>query len=80
MLILALGNVMSVGFEQVFLMQNPRNSHVSEIIATYVYRVGLIDGRFSFAAAVGLFNSVVNFILLITVNRIARKVSSTSLW
>ena len=80
MLILSLGSIMSVGFEQVFLMQNPRNTEVSEIIATYVYRMGLLEGRFSFAAAVGLFNSVVNFIMLITVNMIAKKVSSTSLW
>ncbi|MCL2362212.1 MAG: ABC transporter permease subunit [Defluviitaleaceae bacterium] len=80
MLILSLGSIMSVGFEQVFLMQNPRNTEVSEIIATYVYRMGLMEGRFSFAAAVGLFNSVVNFVLLIIVNFIAKKVSSTSLW
>ena len=80
MLILSLGQVMSVGFEQVFLMQNPRNTAVSEIIATYVYRMGLLEGRWSFAAAVGLFNSGVNFVLLITVNQIAKKFSSTSLW
>ena len=80
MLILALGQIMNVGFEQVFLMQNPRNTEVSDIIATYVYRMGLLEGRFSFATAVGLFNSVVNFILLITVNWAARKASSTSLW
>jgi len=80
MLILSLGSIMSVGFEQVFLMQNPRNTEVSEIIATYVYRMGLMEGRFSFAAAVGLFNSVVNFALLIIVNMVAKKVSSTSLW
>lgn len=80
LLILALGSIMSVGFEQVFLMQNPRNTAVSEIIATYVYSMGLLHGRWSFAAAVGLFNSVVNFIMLIAVNMIAKKVSSTSLW
>ena len=80
MLILSLGSIMSVGFEQVFLMQNPRNTLVSEIIATYVYRMGLLEGRFSFAAAVGLFNSVVNFVLLVTVNWVARRISSTSLW
>jgi putative aldouronate transport system permease protein len=80
MLILSLGSVMSVGFEQVFLMQNDRNTEVSEIIATYVYRMGLLENRFSFAAAVGLFNSVVNFALLIIFNTIAKRVSSTSLW
>jgi len=80
MLILSLGQVMSIGFEQVFLMQNPRNTAVSEIIATYVYRMGLLEGRFSFAAAVGLFNSVVNFVLLVVVNRLARMITSNSLW
>lgn len=80
MLILSLGQVMSIGFEQVFLMQNARNTVVSEIIATYVFRMGLQEGRFSFAAAVGLFNSGVNFVLLITVNQIAKKASETSLW
>ncbi|MCL2378104.1 MAG: ABC transporter permease subunit [Defluviitaleaceae bacterium] len=80
LLILSLGQVMNVGFEQVFLMQNARNTGVSEIIATYVYRMGLMEGRFSFATAVGLFNSVVNFVLLILVNGVAKKVSSTSLW
>jgi len=80
MLILAMGQVMSIGFEQVFLMQNPRNTAVSEIIATYVYRMGLLESRFSFAAAVGLFNSVVNFVLLVIVNWIARRLGNTSLW
>jgi len=80
MLILSLGQIMNIGFEQVFLMQNDRNTLVSEIIATYTYRMGLLEGRWSFAAAVGLFNSVVNFALLITVNQVAKKVSSTSLW
>jgi len=80
LLILSLGGIMSVGFEQVFLMQNARNLETSEIIATYVYRVGLLENRLSFAAAVGLFNSVINFSLLIMVNFAARKLSSTSLW
>jgi putative aldouronate transport system permease protein len=80
MLILAMGQAMSIGFEQVFLMQNPRNTAVSEIIATYVYRMGLLESRFSFAAAVGLFNSVVNFVLLVIVNWIARRLGNTSLW
>ena len=80
MLILSLGSVMSVGFEQVFLMQNARNTEVSEIISTYVYHMGFTGGRFSFGAAVGLFNSVINFTLLVIVNYIARKVSSSSLW
>ena len=80
MLIMNAGNIMSVGFEKVYLMQNSRNTVTSEIISTYVYKVGLLDGRFSFSAAVGLFNTVVNFILLMLVNGFARKVSDTSLW
>jgi len=71
---------MAVGFEKVFLMQNPLNLVASEIIATYVYKVGIQGGEFSFSTAVGLFNSVINLILLVAVNRIAKTVSETSLW
>ncbi|WP_072332999.1 MULTISPECIES: sugar ABC transporter permease [unclassified Paenibacillus] len=80
LLILNMGSLLSVGFEKVYLMQNALNMPASDIIATHVYRKGIIDGQYSYSAAVGLFNSVVNFILLVTVNRIARKVSDTSLW
>ena len=80
LLILNFGRIMTVGFQKAFLMQDSRNIVNSEIIATYVYKVGLIDGRFSFSAAVGLFNNVVNFILLISINQISRRVSETSLW
>jgi putative aldouronate transport system permease protein len=75
-----MGNIMNVGFEKVYLMQNPLNRSSSEIIATYVYKVGLIQGNYSFSTAVSLFNSVVNFCLLAFVNRIARKAGGTSLW
>ncbi len=80
LLILSIGGIMSVGFEKVYLMQNSMNADSSEIIATYVYKVGLLNSNVSFATAVGLFNSVVNLILLVSVNAIARKVSQTSLW
>ena len=80
MLIMSAGNLMSIGFEKAYLMQNDRNSGVSEIIATYVYKVGLIDARYSFSAAVNLFNSVINFIILIVINKISGKLSETSLW
>lgn len=80
MLILNLGSVMGVGFEKIYLMQNPLNQSTSEVISTYVYKVGLIGANFSFSTAVGLFNSVVNLILLFIVNNIARKISETSLW
>ncbi|WP_397376410.1 ABC transporter permease [Paenibacillus vietnamensis] len=80
MLILSLGNIMGVGFEKIYLMQNPLNLSSSEVISTYVYKVGLVGANFSFSSAVGLFNSVVNLILLLIVNFIAKRVSETSLW
>lgn len=80
MLILSLGSIMGVGFEKIFLMQNPLNTSASEVISTYVYKVGLIGANFSFSSAVGLFNSIINLILLVVVNAISRKVSQNSLW
>jgi putative aldouronate transport system permease protein len=79
-LILAVGSIMAVGFEKVFLLQNPLNLGQSEVIATYVYKVGLLNANFSFATAVGLFNSVINLTLLVLVNGIAKRVAGTSLW
>ena len=82
LLILDVGKIMSLGFEKVFLLQNTVNLEASEIIATYVYKVGLAGSipRYSYGAAVGLFNAVINFFLLVSVNQVARRVSSTSLW
>ena len=80
LLILRMGRIMNVGFEKVFLLQNPLNLRTSEVITTYVYKVGLIQADFAFSAAVGLFNSVINMILLLMVNRIARRLGETSLW
>jgi len=80
LLILSVGNIMNVGFEKVFLMQNPLNLGTSEIIATYVYKLGILSAQFSFGTAVGLFNSVVNLILIVSVNQIARGIGQTSLW
>ena len=74
------GSIMSVGFEKVFLMQTSLNLKRSQVISTYVYQVGLVDADFSFASAVGFFNSVVNFIMIMLVNFISGKVSETSLW
>ncbi|GAB4436531.1 MAG: ABC transporter permease subunit [Chloroflexi bacterium OHK40] len=79
-LILSLGNLMFVGFEKVFLLQNPLNLSTSEVIATYVYKVGLLNANFGFATAVGLFNSVINFVLLLSVNAIVRRWSGRGLW
>jgi len=80
LLILNAGRVLSVGFEKVYLMQNSLNMEASDVIATHVYRTGLLGAQYSYAAAVGLFNSVINFIMLVAVNRIARRLNETSLW
>lgn len=80
LLILALGNIMSIGFEKAFLMQNDLNYAASNIIPTYVYELGIQKAQYSFSTAVGLFNSAINIVLIVTVNRIARKLTETSLW
>lgn len=80
MLIMNAGGIMSVGFEKIYLMQNPLIMETSDVISTYVYRLGLLNAQYSFSSAVGLFNAVINFILLVTVNTIARRLSETSLW
>lgn len=80
MFILNVGNLFTVGYEKAYLMQNSLNTSVSEIISTYVYKVGLMNAQYSFSAAVGLFNSVVNFILLVCVNLLARKLADISLF
>lgn len=80
LLILNCGSILSVGFEKVYLLQNPLNVQVSEIISTYVYKVGMLDNNISFSTAIGLFNSVINAVLLISVNWISGKVSENSLW
>ena len=79
-LILSVGSLLAVGFEKVYLLQNPLNLSTSEIIPTYVYKIGLLNANYSFATAVGLFNSVVNMILLVLVNIYAKRVSDISLW
>ena len=80
MLILNVGGIMNMGFEKIFLMQNDLNKETSDVIATYTYQVGIINGQMSFSSAIGLFNSVINCILLLTVNAISKKLSDTSLW
>ncbi len=79
-LILNVGNVMAIGFEKVYLLQNPLNIANSEIIATYVYRIGLLNANYSFATAVGLFNSLINLVLLVTVNGLAKRITKNSIW
>lgn len=80
LLILAVGNVMAVGFEKVFIMQNPLNLSTSEVINTYTYKIGLVNDDFSFSSAVGLFNSSINCVLILIVNFVARRVSDMSLF
>jgi putative aldouronate transport system permease protein len=79
-LILSAGRILNIGFEKAFLMQNALNLAESEVINTYIYKVGIQSTQYSFSSAVGLFNNVVNFIILALVNWISRKVSETSLW
>ncbi|MCR2804621.1 ABC transporter permease [Paenibacillus soyae] len=78
--ILSMGNILSTGFEKIFLMQNALNLPVSEVIATYVYKIGIVSNQFSMASAIGLFNTVINFIFLFGMNAISRRVSNTSLF
>ena len=80
MLILNLGQIMSIGFEKAYLMQNTLNITASEIISTYVYKIGLLGAQFSFSTAIGLFNSVINFSMVVGLNMLSRKLSDTSLW
>ena len=78
--ILSVGSIMNVGFEKVFLLQNPINLERSEVISTYVYKSGILGAQYSFSAMVGLFNNIINFAILIAVNWVARNVGETSLW
>lgn len=82
LLILSIGSVLDLGFEKIFLMQNPLNMRTSEVISTYVYKVGLASPttNYSYPTAIGLFQSVVSLILLLGVNRAAKKLGKSSLW
>jgi putative aldouronate transport system permease protein len=80
LLILTVGNLLGVGFEKILLLQNPLNMGASDVISTFVYRSGLVDAQYSFSTAVGLFNSVINAILLVSVNQIVRRTNENSLW
>jgi putative aldouronate transport system permease protein len=80
LLILRVGGLLGVGFEKAYLMQNNLNIAGSEVISTYVYKIGLLSAQYSFSAAINLFNTVINFVLLILVNYISKKFSDNSLW
>jgi putative aldouronate transport system permease protein len=79
-LILGVGNIMQVGFEKAFLLQNQLNLSQSEIISTYVYKTGLLNANFSLATAINLFNAVINLVLLVSVNFLAKRVTGRGLW
>lgn len=80
MLILKLGSMMSVGSDKILLLYNSNIYATADVISTYVYRKGLLENNFSFSTAVGLFNSVINFALVVGANFISRKINDTSLW
>jgi putative aldouronate transport system permease protein len=80
LLILNIGGIMNVGFDKVYLMQNSLNSTVSETISTYVYKIGLLKTQYSYSSAIGLFNSVINCILLVMANAIIKVMGEESLW
>ncbi len=80
LLIMETGRIMSVGYEKIYLLQNSINMSASDVISTYVYRLGIEQAQYSFSTAVGLFNSVINCILLVAVNSFARRFGETSLW
>ena len=79
-LIMKLGGLMSVGSEKILLLYNGLTYEVADVISTYIYRMGLIEHNYSFSTAVGLFNSVINIILLVSANTLSRRYSETSLW
>lgn len=80
MLIMRIGSMMSLGFEKIILIYNPSIYETADVISTYVYRKGLIDQSYSFSTAVGLFNSVINLLLLATANKVCKKMTDHSLW
>lgn len=80
MFIMSMGSVLSVGYEKAFLMQNTMNTSVSEIISTYTYKIGLLNSRYSLSTAIGLFNSIINFALLMATNFIMGRLTETSMF
>lgn len=78
--ILNCGNLLNVGYEKVYLLQNSLNIDVSEVISTYVYKVGILSAKFSYTSAIGLFNSVINFALLLIVNAVAKRATGSGLF
>ena len=80
LLIFNVGNVLNIGYEKVYLMQNDLNIQKSEIISTFVYKVGLVNADYGFSAAVGLFNALISIVLIMIANAVAKKTAETSIW
>jgi len=80
MFILRIGQIMNVGYEKIILLYNPTIYETADVISTYSYRKGLLEMNYSYSSAIGLFNSVINFILVVSTNAISRKLNDTSLW
>ncbi len=80
LLIMNMGGILNAGFEKTFLMQNSLNLPVSEVIATYVYKIGILNSQFSYSTAIGLFNNVINFLFLVLANTLSKKFTKRSLW
>ena len=80
LLILSFGNIMSVGYEKIILLYNPITYETADVISTYVYRAGLLSQQYSFASAVGFFNSVVNITILVSINYISKKIFEVGIW
>ncbi len=80
LLVLYTGQILSVGFEKIYLMQSGINLSQSEVISTYVYKLGVQNNNYSMAAAVGLFNSIINFIMLILCNFVSKRISEIGVW
>ena len=80
MLILKIGSLMNMGYEKTILLYNPSTYETADIISSYIYRIGLLEQDWSYSTAIGLFNSVINFALLILANKISKRYSETSLW
>lgn len=80
MLILRMGQIMNIGYEKIYLMQNTINANYSEVISTYVYKLGIQQTQYSFSTAVNLFNSIINLVLIVSVNQLARRLGDTTLW
>lgn len=80
LLILRMGSVLNVGYEKIILLYNDYNLEKSDVISSFVYRKGLVNGDYSYSAAVGLFNSIINFAMVVIANKISNKVSGYGIW